>query len=940
MVRKACLFLLALAALPSLADTSPVEIPLDHLTLRWSLDHGLVVTCDGRSMFEGTLSPVVAYPPGWAWSQSAWGADRMSVALETRGETQVLTITCTDPKIIWTETVTAGPGDRFTIAYAFTQNAWDQAMNYETCICRPSTGWFVGARWRASGPGGSADGQIPLAFGGVSNPFGGMLRMEFENLFGKLTIAASKGLTLFDYAHRQSLWLGRDDAFPRGVEQNLSAEFTFEPSPLEVGGVRISELNAPDRAIGEKLTVSMTLARLEGGPETVTARLVLDGVEPAVTDEQAVSLVGGTAGANLSVALPGPGRYASHLELMSAGQAIYVSPPLPVEVPRLLTITPGRLPYLTGEQGAIVVRVAEEAGDGLRIAIQGPGGALAEGPVVAGKPTSLPIALDALSVGRNAITGVLSRGDEKLGSASCDMLIADPQPNAVIIDNATHTLIVGGLPFCPQSFYTDYGIAASVASHEAPLGFNTVAPYLPGGIAERRKERDNLRQMMDRCAEVGVMVQLDIRGASRPPQDQEKWQWLEEEIAAFKDHPALLAYYLADEPELGWATPEECEAAYRRIKELDPCHPVTMVFCQSQAAARYAKGMDIIMTDPYPIPHAPVTNVVDFCRQIRSDTQDALPLWIVPQAFGGGEWWRREPSRQEERVMTYLALIHGCKGVQPFIRRPPVSNPNNPDLWSEVRRLMLELSQLVPALASPEEAPNVTCGTPQVHVAAFRERGAMTLLCANVENKPLVLDLALEGVGDGEAEVLFENRKVLVSAGKWSDMIDGLGTRAYRIQVDAPPPDLAALDPGNLIINPSFEEAHNVGTPDGSYISSNDPAASWFVDPRTAVHGRQSLRLCMPAEDRGISVAPFPLTLAKDQKYRLSIWARGDRDGQRFRLALDAVQGAQAEHELTTQWREYSVEFIADPGGRKSPALRLLSPGQAWFDALQVVEMD
>ncbi|MDI9582833.1 MAG: hypothetical protein QM473_01235, partial [Acidobacteriota bacterium] len=269
MVRKACLFLLALAALPSLADTSPVEIPLDHLTLRWSLDHGLVVTCDGRSMFEGTLSPVVAYPPGWAWSQSAWGADRMSVALETRGETQVLTITCTDPKIIWTETVTAGPGDRFTIAYAFTQNAWDQAMNYETCICRPSTGWFVGARWRASGPGGSADGQIPLAFGGVSNPFGGMLRMEFENLFGKLTIAASKGLTLFDYAHRQSLWLGRDDAFPRGVEQNLSAEFTFEPSPLEVGGVRISELNAPDRAIGEKLTVSMTLARLEGGPETV-----------------------------------------------------------------------------------------------------------------------------------------------------------------------------------------------------------------------------------------------------------------------------------------------------------------------------------------------------------------------------------------------------------------------------------------------------------------------------------------------------------------------------------------------------------------------------------------------------------------------------------------------------------------------------------------------
>ena len=67
------------------------------------------------------------------------------------------------------------------------------------------------------------------------------------------------------------------------------------------------------------------------------------------------------------------------------------------------------------------------------------------------------------------------------------------------------------------------------------------------------------------------------------------------------------------------------------------------------------------------------------------------------------------------------------------------------------------------------------------------------------------------------------------------DMIDGLGIRAYRIQVDAPPPDLAALDPGNLIINP-LREAHNVGTPDGSYIAQRS-APPWFVDPRTRCTG-------------------------------------------------------------------------------------------------------
>ena len=37
---------------------------------------------------------------------------------------------------------------------------------------------------------------------------------------------------------------------------------------------------------------------------------------------------------------------------------------------------------------------------------------------------------------------------------------------------------------------------------------------------------------------------------------------------------------------------------------------------------------------------------------------------MVPQAFGGGENWARGPSRQEERLMTYLGLLHGAKAIQ------------------------------------------------------------------------------------------------------------------------------------------------------------------------------------------------------------------------------------------------------------------------------------
>ena len=39
------------------------------------------------------------------------------------------------------------------------------------------------------------------------------------------------------------------------------------------------------------------------------------------------------------------------------------------------------------------------------------------------------------------------------------------------------------------------------------------------------------------------------------------------------------------------------------------------------------------------------------------------PIWLVDQTMGNRELFRREPSAQEERAVTYLALIHGASGT-------------------------------------------------------------------------------------------------------------------------------------------------------------------------------------------------------------------------------------------------------------------------------------
>ncbi len=44
------------------------------------------------------------------------------------------------------------------------------------------------------------------------------------------------------------------------------------------------------------------------------------------------------------------------------------------------------------------------------------------------------------------------------------------------------------------------------------------------------------------------------------------------------DHPALLAWYISDEPTGHNMPAENLERSYRIVRELDPYHPVTIVF--------------------------------------------------------------------------------------------------------------------------------------------------------------------------------------------------------------------------------------------------------------------------------------------------------------------------------------------------------------------------
>jgi hypothetical protein len=98
-----------------------------------------------------------------------------------------------------------------------------------------------------------------------------------------------------------------------------------------------------------------------------------------------------------------------------------------------------------------------------------------------------------------------------------------------------------------------------------------MSPYqriLPETFNERKA-------YMDRCAQLGIKVQYNLLSVSggggvsssiEGISDEEKKNRLIAEIEAFRDHPALLAWYISDEPTGNKISASQLEYVYRIIK--------------------------------------------------------------------------------------------------------------------------------------------------------------------------------------------------------------------------------------------------------------------------------------------------------------------------------------------------------------------------------------
>jgi hypothetical protein len=277
--------------------------------------------------------------------------------------------------------------------------------------------------------------------------------------------------------------------------------------------------------------------------------------------------------------------------------------------------------------------------------------------------------------------------------SKCELVILPYKSNEVKADRLTGGLIVNRRQFFPFGFYCYSPVYPTLPEEEIVRGFNMMSPYqkiLPETLQERKA-------YMDRCAQLGMKVHYNLLSVSGGGgvgskvegfTDVQKRELLIKEIKTFMDHPALLAWYISDEPTGNKVSPETLKEIYKVVKDTDPWHPVSIVFMAPfLSSTKYSDALDIVMADPYPIPDLPPSFVGEVAGKLKKEFHGEKPVWIVPQAFGGGELWSREPSIQEIRSMTYQSIINGATGIQYFVRQGLNSFPKSVSTWSECGRM-------------------------------------------------------------------------------------------------------------------------------------------------------------------------------------------------------------------------------------------------------------
>ena len=395
----------------------------------------------------------------------------------------------------------------------------------------------------------------------------------------------------------------------------------------------------------------------------------------------------------------------------------------------------------------------------------------------------LNLNLPALKEGKHALTLILlDKEGEQIGrdSLSLSARSAEWFKRATYIDERGR-LIVEGKPFFPIGVY----LGPTQQQHLkrlADAGFNTILCYGYGSGPDPIG-------YMDRAYKLGLKVIYSVKDFF----DERGDEVTERYVRMLKGHPALLAWYTNDELGLEWIP--KLKERYELVRSLDADHPTYQALCRPAEFGEYFDTLDVIGPDPYPIPRHPVSMVAEWIDKAREAMRGIKPVWAILQVFSwqvySGRKEDRDPTYEEERCMTYLALIHGARGVLYYSyydlftvdrkARLKASEELFRSRFENLKRLAGELNRIAPLILFGEPVElefESSCAS--LHIKAMSYEGDLYVMAANAGGDRADLRMKLpRGSADEEVRDLEGRVRGEVKGGVFSDSLEPLECVTY-----------------------------------------------------------------------------------------------------------------------------------------------------------------
>ena len=327
---------------------------------------------------------------------------------------------------------------------------------------------------------------------------------------------------------------------------------------------------------------------------------------------------------------------------------------------------------------------------------------------------------------------------------------AKPETKGVRIDRRGITRI-DGKPFFPLGMFMWKAVPEKI-DHYAKGPFNCLMPYAEPTKAEMDYVHGKGLKMIYTLKDCYVGLSGVPKGVTN---EATETAYVTRRIGEFRNHPALLAWYINDVLGLDWL--KRLAARRDLCERLDPDHPTWVAHYMVEDIRSHLPAFDVIGSDPYPICQTgdpPISQVMEHTRITRKCVFGARAMWQIPQAFDWGAYRvkdkdkTRPPTFDEMRNMAWQFIAEGANGLIFYSysdwdkmkwRTPPEK------MWDSVCRIGAEVKSKFPVFLSGETAPRVSLVTKDASVRAWRKDGETWLLAVNPTYGPKVVEFALEG---------------------------------------------------------------------------------------------------------------------------------------------------------------------------------------------------